>query len=468
MSAERLLSVGIDIGTTTTQLVFSRLYLQNEGNAFSVPKFSITEKEILYRSAIHFTPLRSETEIDVQSVKEIVQAEYAAAGIDKAQVRTGAVIITGETARKENAREVLEALSGFAGDFVVATAGPALESVLAGKGSGSAAYSEEHHCAVLNLDIGGGTTNLALFENGDLRDTGCLNVGGRLIKLETDGTVTYVSPVLEPLVSIRPGARLTERELEPVLALLVSVLEQAVGLRPKDATFSHFVTDKAVSLPEGRTPLLSFSGGVADLIGAADHAPLQYGDLGVLLGRAIAKSELMKHRLTYSGETIRATVIGAGSHTTELSGSTIFYDRVQFPLKNLPVAALTEAEEQLPSEALAARIRQRVALFSSDGELTQTVLALHGGQNLRFSELCKLADGVAMGLRPTAEAGLPLIIAVRADMGKALGQAVEMLLPGIPVVCLDSVALADGAYLDIGAPVAGGQALPVVVKTLAL
>ena len=176
----------------------------------------------------------------------------------------------------------------------------------------------------------------------------------------------------------------------------------------------------------------------------------------------------MKHRLTYSGETIRATVIGAGSHTTELSGSTIFYDRVQFPLKNLPVAALTEAEEQLSSEALAARIRQRVALFSSDGELTQTVLALHGGQNLRFSELCKLADGVAMGLRPTAEAGLPLIIAVRADMGKALGQAVEMLLPGIPVVCLDSVALADGAYLDIGAPVAGGQALPVVVKTLAL
>ena len=141
MTGERLLSVGIDIGTTTTQLVFSRLTLRNEGAAFSVPHFAIAEKEVLYRSAIHFTPLLSDTRIDAAGVRDIVAREYAASGFAKSDVQTGAVIITGETARKENAREVLDALAGFAGDFVVATAGPALESVLAGKGSGAQAYS---------------------------------------------------------------------------------------------------------------------------------------------------------------------------------------------------------------------------------------------------------------------------------------------------------------------------------------
>lgn len=460
MTGERLLSVGIDIGTTTTQLVFSRLTLRNEGAAFSVPHFAIAEKEVLYRSAIHFTPLLSDTRIDAIGVRDIVAREYAASGFAKSDVQTGAVIITGETARKENAREVLDALAGFAGDFVVATAGPALESVLAGKGSGAQAYSEAHRCAVLNLDIGGGTTNLALFENGILQDTGCLNVGGRLMKFDPDGTLTYLSPVLRPHCGFSVGQRLTEADLQGVLHLLVDVLCRAVR---GAGGIDDFITDKAVAVTG--EPLLSFSGGVADLMDDQPREVFAYGDLGVLLGRAIFHSALCQGRFLRAKETIRATVIGAGSHTTELSGSTIFYDRVRFPLKNLPVAALTQQEEALEPPALAERIRAKTALFSGG---TPAVLALHGLKNPRFSELCKLADGVALGLRERAESGEPLIIAVRADMGKALGQAVGMLLPEAPLVCLDSVALDEGSYLDIGAPVAGGQVLPVVVKTLAL
>ena len=461
MTGERLLSVGIDIGTTTTQLVISRLTLRNEGAAFSVPQFAIAEKEVLYRSAIHFTPLLSDTRIDAAGVREIVAREYAASGFEKSDIQTGAVIITGETARKENAREVLNALSDFAGDFVVATAGPALESVLAGKGSGAQAYSEERQCTVLNLDIVGGTTNLALFENGKLKDTGCLNVGGRLMKFDPDGTLTYLSPVLRPYFDFPIGQRLTEAELQPVLTLLVEILCRTVsGL----GGIEDFITDKAITVTG--EALLSFSGGVADLIDDKPREPFAYGDLGVFLGRAIYQSPLCQGRFLRAKETIRATVIGAGSHATELSGSTIFYDRVHFPLKNLPVAALSEEEEALEPPALAEKIRTKTALFSPEG--TPTVLALHGLKNPRFSELCKLADGVALGLRDCAETGNPLVIAVRADMGKALGQAVGMLLPEAPLVCLDSVALPEGSYLDIGAPVAGGQVLPVVVKTLAL
>ena len=340
MTGERLLSVGIDIGTTTTQLVISRLTLRNEGAAFSVPQFAITEKKVLYRSAIHFTPLLSDTRIDAAGVREIVAREYTASGYEKSDIQTGAVIITGETARKENAREVLSALSDFAGDFVVATAGPALESVLAGKGSGAQAYSEEQQCAVLNLDIGGGTTNLALFENGKLKDTGCLNVGGRLMKFDTGGTLTYLSPVLRPHFDFQIGQRLTEADLQPVLSLLVDILCRTVS---GQGGISDFITDKAITVTG--EPLLSFSGGVADLIDGKPRDPFAYGDLGVLLGRAIYQSPLCQGRFLRAKETIRATVIGAGSHATELSGSTIFYDRVRFPLKNLPVAALSEVHK---------------------------------------------------------------------------------------------------------------------------
>ena len=178
---EQLLSVGIDIGTSTTQLILSRLTLENRAAPFTVPRVAIADREVLYRSDIHFTPLLSDTVIDAAGVRDIVAEEYRKSGFSPHQVDTGAVIITGETARKENAREVLSALSEFAGDFVVATAGPDLESILAARGAGADEYSQEHHTTVLHFDIGGGTANLAKCAHGELIATGCLDVGGRLI-----------------------------------------------------------------------------------------------------------------------------------------------------------------------------------------------------------------------------------------------------------------------------------------------
>ena len=166
---QEIKSIGIDIGTSTTQLVFSRIVVENVAGSYNVPRVSIVDKEVIYRSKIYFTPLRSATEIDAEAVKKIVKDEYEAAGMTPADLSTGAVIITGETARKQNANEVLEALSDFAGDFVVATAGPDLESVLAARGAGTDTISEEHRTAVANLDVGGGTTNIAVYQKGTLR-----------------------------------------------------------------------------------------------------------------------------------------------------------------------------------------------------------------------------------------------------------------------------------------------------------
>lgn len=458
---ETLLSVGIDVGTTTTQLVFSRLTVQNKNHAYTVPCYAIGHKEILYRSAVHFTPLRTEREIDPEGLRQIISGEYARAGVARASVQTGAVIITGETARKENAAQVLAALSGFAGDFVVATAGPALESKLAGIGSGALEASRTREEGVLNLDIGGGTTNLAFFRQGALVDTGCLNVGGRLIKFHPDESVSYLSPVLHPFFNFPAGSRPGPAGLQPVVELLVRILEEAVGLRSVEdsALLAHFITDRLPALTGA--PTLSLSGGVAALLDAPPSEDFAFGDLGVLLARALASSPLCGPRRIPAAETLRATVIGAGNHTVSLSGSTVFYQNMTFPLKNRPVICLTAEEMAQTDDVITETITQRRALYAQAQE--EPVLWLPGWKNPKFQELCKLADVIA-ATAPTGSA--PLIVVLRHDMAKALGQALAMILPGRPLLCLDGLDLTDGAYLDVGAPIAAGQVLPVVIKTL--
>ena len=103
---EQLLSVGIDIGTSTTQLILSRLTLENRAAPFTVPRVAISDREVLYRSDIHFTPLLSDTVIDAAGVRDIVAEEYRKSGFSPHQVDTGAVIITGETARKECQQQI--------------------------------------------------------------------------------------------------------------------------------------------------------------------------------------------------------------------------------------------------------------------------------------------------------------------------------------------------------------------------
>ena len=486
--AEQLLSVGIDIGTSTTQLVISRLTLVNRANPYAVPRVAIDRREVLYRGEVHFTPLLSDTVIDAEGVRAIVEGEYQRSGFSKGEISTGAVIITGETARKENAREVLAALSAFAGDFVVATAGPDLESILAARGAGADEYSREHHAKVLHFDIGGGTSNLALYHNGELVRTGCLDVGGRLVKVDREtGRVTYVSPSLRRWAagaSPRPtgdsppfhaavpcpvpavGERVTPESLAPLVQTMVTALEQAAGLSPGRDLLDAFRTAGTDWDPEG-APVVSFSGGVADCIYAPPADWLAYGDIGVLLGRAIAASPAFQRAERFRGrETIRATVVGAGSHATDLSGSTIFYRDVPFPLKNLPILKLTAEEERGDAPALAAAIRAKLGWFAGQDGLSQLVLALRGEQNPGYPRIQALARGVAEGLAPLREAGFLPLVAVEADMAKVLGQALAALIPG-PLLCLDGVAVDNGDYLDIGAPVAGGAVLPVVIKTLA-
>nr|WP_236887731.1 ethanolamine ammonia-lyase reactivating factor EutA [Clostridioides mangenotii] len=472
---EELLSVGIDIGTSTTQLIFSKLTVENTASNFSVPRISIVDKEIIYKSHVYFTPLISATEINGEEIKAIVESEYKKANIDKDDIQTGAVIITGETARKENANDVLHALSGFAGDFVVATAGPDLESIISGKGAGAHIYSKEHSTTVVNIDIGGGTSNLSLFKRGEVVDTGCLDIGGRLIKIDvTSKEVTYISPKIEKIIddnnlNILVGTKITIEKVEPIVNIMKDIIVESIGLKKKSELFDFMVTNKSISLNED-IKNVSFSGGVADYIyyeGSIDDY-FKYGDLGILLGQAIKNCEELKNiNVIKPLETIRATVVGAGSHTTEVSGSTITYTNDAFPIKNLPILKLSLEDENGGSNDISKAIKNKLNWFKLENDLQKIAIAFNGQKNPSFKKVMEYARGIVEGMSEIVEKKLPFIVIVENDMAKVLGQSIYALLDyKTDIVCLDSIKVENGDYIDIGKPIADGKVLPVVIKTL--
>ena len=441
-----LLSVGLDVGTTTTQLIVSRLKVENNASGFAVPQMRITNRELVYTSPVHFTPLKGHNLVDGQAIRALLEEEYRKAGITPEMVDTGAVIITGETSRKENAGQVLSALSQIAGDFVVATAGPHLESVLAAKGAGAVELSEKSGKSVLHMDIGGGTSNLALIRDGKIERTGCLNVGGRLIKFDPQGEITYLSPVLEGFTEYRPGQTPPLQELKRIADLLANVLAQAAGRGKADELLAAFSTKEAGESwqqPE-EDVLVSFSGGVADCI-EKELETYVYGDLGSLLGSAIFHGGICQKPFVLSAHTIRATVIGAGCHSAHLSGSTVYWQNVDLPLKNLPVAVFTGGENL--AELIARADRQPVVYIPKWEQ------SGYEGVKALAEKLARLPQ--------------PILVCLQQDMAKALGHCLSLLLgKDAEILCIDSVVLEQESFLDVGKPV--GPCIPVVVKTLVL
>ena len=470
---EEILSVGIDIGTSTTQLIFSRLTIENRASSYTVPRIQIVDKEVIYRSLIYFTPLKSNTEIDADAVKRIVRDEYHSAGIRPEEVQTGAVIITGETARKQNANDVLEALSDLAGDFVVATAGPDLESVLSARGAGSDKLSEEHRTTVANLDVGGGTTNIAVYQKGTLRGVCCLDIGGRLIKA-AEGRLTYLYPKIQDLakkhgIDLKVGDPADVEKLRRVCALMADQLAQSLHLKPMDEAHAGLYTNGGKPLPaEPEIQAITFSGGVADCVYQKMEGDLfRYGDIGVLLGQAIRENpDLRSVQLFQAAETIRATVVGAGEHTTEVSGSTIHYAEGKLPIKNIPILKVSE-EDEASLETFRTSITRQMPLYQPEGELEQIAIAFNGEKRTSFAEVQKLAAAIIDAAKEVIDSKYPLILVVEADIGKVLGNALNVLLDyKKDVICIDGIKTLSGDYVDIGEPVAEGHVVPVVIKTL--
>ena len=470
MQTEEILSAGIDIGTSTTQLVFSRMILQNTGGFGRIPQIKVVSKEVIYESEIYFTPLSSREEIDGERVHEIIKKEYEKAGVRPADLATGAVIITGETSRKRNAESVVRAIADVAGEFVVATAGADLESVLAGKGAGAADLSQKTGKRVVNLDIGAGTTNICVFENGNMVDTACLDIGGRLIRVK-DGRVIYMAPKLQWLcdrleIDLAEGGTAEPEKLRRLTAAMAELLAEAVHLAPEAAELSYMQTNHL--LADSTPPdIVMFSGGVAACFGEEENL-FRYGDIGILLAQAIRKNEAFcRAAVTDARETMRATVIGAGNYSMNISGSTIEYTTKPFPLKNIPVVKLPlEREEEI--EKLPENMHRAMLLYREDQEKDrQVALAMKGLKCPAFAQVQRIAELIADQYVRECGMGRHLILVLEEDIGKAIGQALHhRLKEKCSVICIDGISCGSGDFIDLGEPVASGNVIPVIVKTL--
>ena len=471
-----ILSVGIDVGTSTTQVVFSKLQMDNAGGYFSVPRVAIVDKEVVYKSEVYMTPLKTDVLIDTEALRDIVAAEFRKAGYRPEDTDSGAVIITGESARKENADAVLKSLSDFAGDFVVSAAGPDMESLIAGKGSGAWQYSMDHHCRVANLDIGGGTTNVVLFEDGETAARGCLDIGGRLICMNPQGIITKVSPAAAVMaqaagVSVHIGDRGDEKALSAVTRQMAAALNAYLGVGTKDidAILRQIKTPGSSDFPvPEKVQAVFFSGGVADLIYHESADTWAYGDIGVLLGRAIRESRLFTDfQKMEPGETIRATVVGAGTYTTTISGSTITYSDDIFPLKNIPVIKLDEELQEACFAGETEPVIRRIQWVLGQNDEEHFILAMPGKRNPGYMEMKRAAASIRQIMDRVQPPGEPILLVIESDIAKAMGQMIRQ-QPDLKrqVVAIDSIHVEDGEYVDMGKPMMNGMVIPVVVKTL--
>ena len=468
-----IISVGIDIGTTTTSMIVSRLGMANTAASHMVPDISITTKDIIYRSELYLTPLLDREMLDAEKIRGIIENEYVRAGIRPADVETGAVIITGESALKENARSVLEALSSFAGDFVVSTAGPDLESIISGRGAGAERFSKTYGCLVANLDIGGGTTNISVFNCGEVEGQTCIDIGGRLMTYDDSGRVTYVSRRLSELLgeagrSAVPGDRVSDTFLRETGELMADAILDAVSVSHTRLTEIMTTASSRPLRLQDPVQYMSFSGGVSDCYYNFEMDLRRYNDLGPAIAQALKERvERLRLKVIRPAETIRATVVGAGTYMTEVSGSTISYNDDIFPIKNLPVYVIPPADEKRMYEGSADEVIRDLAWYQSQSREVRFAVSVRGKQQVTYNELCHLAEAFIELDESAMPEDEPLIIICENDLAKALGQVMgRKARRRKSVLCLDRIRVRSGDFIDIGRPVMNGVAVPVVVKTL--
>ncbi|MDO8320187.1 ethanolamine ammonia-lyase reactivating factor EutA [Rhodoferax sp.] len=472
MNTRCMRSIGIDLGTTTSQVIFSELEIVNTAGPTSVPHYEFSRRDILYVSPVIFTPFDADGNVDVRALDIFIRKQYELAGLTVQDVESGAVIITGETSKARNARETVMSLAAGLGDFVVATAGPHLESVIAGRGSGAGAYSEKNAARVLNIDVGGGTSNYVVFEGGRVLDTACLNVGGHLLQTDAGGRVSTVHApaaiiVRDLLGEDRAASQLSTQDLQKVAERMAALIIEVMQARPSKLAQQLLMTEP---LREAyRFDAVFISGGVGEcMVRPSAESPYRFGDIGPLLAQALGR------QLAESGfpvrepaQTLRATVIGAGAHTLTLSGSTVWNKYQGAPLRNVPVLHSRMRWREFRPGALSVAWQDAVKGHDLDAMGDVYALALPDDIPATCQTVWQAALELQSFSRTQPGSTHPLVAVTSQDIGKALGMELFRLVPGRELLIIDEVFTRAGDYLDIGKSYFNGGTIPVTVKSLA-
>jgi ethanolamine utilization protein EutA len=464
-----ILSVGVDIGSSTSHLAFSNLVLKRDERSAS-RRFKIHERKVVYEGRIINTPLLDDNTIDIDKLAGFLKKEYLRAGIDPADIQTGAVIVTGESARKQNARQIAEALSADAGKFVAATAGPNFESLIAAMGSGATARSKECNKTILSCDIGGGTSNIALSKNGEIISTSSISVGGRLLGVDSEGKIWRID---EPAAKVMENLGLTHEigdpismaDIERIAVKFAEILFEVITGPAVSSLARQLMLTADLNFPS-RIDEYSFSGGVAELMyGGLNN----FNDIGHILADKIKllAPELSAPVVELPNK-IRATVIGAGAYSLSISGCSGFRDdRISFPIRNVPVLRVDVDQSKLSTEHIIAQINASFQRFDlNEGE---EIIALYFKDPVRVSypQLELFAKSIERALVNTVKNKLPIILIFETDIACSVGNVIrrETQLK-TNLLSLDELVLKEGDWVDIGHPLVDGQVFPVTVKSL--
>jgi ethanolamine utilization protein EutA len=464
-----ILSVGVDVGSSTSHLVFSSLVLKRDQRSVT-RRFNIQERNIIYEGRIIDTPLLNDKTIDIKRLTDFFKKEYERADIAPADIQTGAVIVTGESARKQNARQIVEALSSDAGRFVAATAGPNFESLIAALGSGAAARSRDDNKTILSCDIGGGTANIAISSNGEILSTSCVAVGGRSLGVNSEGKIWRIDEpaarVMENLgLRHEVGDFIAKADIDRIALKFAEILFEVITGSATSALGRQLMLTADLNFPS-RIDEYSFSGGVAELMyGGVNN----FDDIGHILAAKIKlqASELPAPVIELPNK-IRATVIGAGAYSLSISGCSGFRDdKISFPIRNVPVIRVDVDPSKLSIEHVMSQIKASFQRFDlNEGD---EIVALYFKDPVRVSypQLELFAKSIVGALANTVKNRQPVILIFETDIACSVGNVIrrETQLQ-TNLLSLDELVLKEGDWVDIGEPLVGGQVFPVTVKSL--
>src|SRR5215212_3505463 len=278
-----LTSVGVDIGSSTSHLLFSRIVLERVDN-----RYQTVERRVLHESDILFTPYVDETTIDGNKLGYFISRQYDLARLHRADVDTGALILTGVALLRENARAIGDLFSQEAGKFVAVSAGDNLESTMAAHGSGAAERSREINGVVVNVDIGGGTTKLVVCRAGRVEELAAIDVGARLVAYDENGTIVRLEPAGREIaravgLDLKVGGKIDAAGMRAMASYMAGERLKAVP-GPEGAGGTHLTRTPNLSY-RGPVDELTFSGGVSEFVYERQKTP--FNDLGQILAEEI-------------------------------------------------------------------------------------------------------------------------------------------------------------------------------------
>jgi ethanolamine utilization protein EutA len=467
-----LKTVGVDVGSSTSHLMFSRLHLQRLSQSLS-SRFVVVEREVLHRSPILLTPYRGDGLIDVETLSDFIERSYREAGVSREDIDTGAVILTGTALERANARAVAELFAEEGGKFVCASAGHSLEALLAAHGSGAVSFSRRRQETVLNVDIGGGTSKFSLIQGGRILGTTAITVGARLVAFDPEGRVARAEPAAERLarrlgIELHMGEPLSGEDRAALAGAMADALVEVIRA---PESFSGPTAEMLLLDPLPREPrpgLVTFSGGTSEfLYGRAGEEG--YGDLAPeLSGALLARRDELPGPVAESDERIRATVVGASQFSVQLSGNTIYVsDEDLLPLRNVPVAlARLNGSKTLEAGEIAEAVREGLRRLDLEEAEGPVAVALPWRGEPAYRTVRALAEGVLRAHRERDE-GAPIVVALDGDVGVTVGNILvnELGAEG-SVVSVDGLELSELDFVDVGEVIRPANVVPVVIKSL--